>query len=461
MIIAHFGSTLIKRRKLLDESWRFAIAALVMARMFYALWSWVIFTIQPLAIDNFQLSGEPIVSIFRLNDSSAYVYLREVKGQMLTFQPANAQNKIDRQTGSIWSISNGAAISGKFKGSTLQTSNTKASDIFPYHGQIPYPGKWLAMWQRFDANWYLSIANRGYGNIPGDVHFPPLFPLLIHALQPVTRSPFLAGLLIGHAATFLVLKMLYDLFLQWDTQGVVKRALLLFVVFPTFFFCFSAYTEPIFLLAALFALRAMSRHAWLWAGFGVFCAFLIRLQGVALLAPMLYLMWRDPPFLRKLEHWTGFAIPGIAGLLYMYLRVGQGVESTLPFVETDLHARLVAPWQSYWYSVQMIFSGQGTYIDILNWIMTTLFVILLIWGWKKIPLAYNMYTAFSLFVLLTRTVEGQPLMSMSRYSLTLFPSFYVLALAGENPWLRRAIIYMSLLLNLYLSGQFFLWGWVA
>jgi hypothetical protein len=62
---------------------------------------------------------------------------------------------------------------------------------------------------------------------------------------------------------------------------------------------------------------------------------------------------------------------------------------------------------------------------------------------------------------MTRIVETQPLMSMVRYSITLFPSFYVLGLAGENSWIRRAIIYLSILLNLYLSGQFFIWGWVA
>jgi hypothetical protein len=37
----------------------------------------------------------------------------------------------------------------------------------------------------------------------------------------------------------------------------------------------------------------------------------------------------------------------------------------------------------------------------------------------------------------------------------------VLGLAGENRWLRRLIIYTFVPLNLYLSAQFFLWGWVA
>jgi hypothetical protein len=130
-------------------------------------------------------------------------------------------------------------------------------------------------------------------------------------------------------------------------------------------------------------------------------------------------------------------------------------------VESEWHARLVPPWETYWYALETIFTGKATFIDILNWAIMTLFLILLIWGWKRIPLEYNLYTALSLLIILIRIVETQPLISMSRYSLTLFPSFYALSLVGENPWLRRIIVYTSILLALYLSGQFFIWGWVA
>jgi hypothetical protein len=111
--------------------------------------------------------------------------------------------------------------------------------------------------------------------------------------------------------------------------------------------------------------------------------------------------------------------------------------------------------------VKTIFSGQATFIDVLNWGMVTLFVILFVWGWRKIPLEYDLYVAFTLLIILIRIVETQPLISASRYMLALFPSFYSLSLAAENAILRRIIIYTFIPLNLYLSGQFFLWGWVA
>jgi hypothetical protein len=459
--MVNFKNSVVQYWERLDESWRFAITAFLIARLFYFIWSWVIFTIQPLAIQNFELSGEPIVSIFRLKNSEAHVYLRKVNGETLTFQPLGTENVIDQQTGSLWDISSGTAIQGQYQGMHLSTATTKAADIFPYFGVPTFPGALLGLWQRFDANWYLSIADHGYGSIPGDVHFPPFYPLLMRALGPIFGSTFLAGLFISHVATLFALKLLYDAFVGWGEKVISRRALLFFAIFPTSFFLFSAYSEPLFLVVALLSLRAMNSGSWSWAGFWIFCAILIRLQGVALLAPMLFLMWRDRPFLKKPEHWAGLGAATIGALVYLYLRSEQVTESTIPFVETDLHARLVPPWQSYRYAIQTAFSGHATFIDLLNLFITSLFIVLLIWGWKRIALEYNIYTAFSLLIILTRVVEAQPLMSMSRYALTLFPCFYSLGLIGENPWRRRGILYTSLLLNLYLSGQFFLWGWVA
>jgi hypothetical protein len=459
--MTHFTNRIAQRWNAMDESWRLALFVFLIARLFYFIWSWIIFSIQPVAIQNFELLGEPILSVFQLETSHAHVYLRAVHGETLVFQATGDTHLIDQKTNSLWDISDGKAIGGLFEGVALSPAKTKPDDLFPYHGMTPYPGRWLAMWQRFDANWYLSIAENGYGSIPGDIHFPPFYPLLIRALQPLFHNTFLAGLFISNLASIFALKLLYDFFKDLGQRNIAKRAVLFLTIFPAFFFFFSAYSEPVFLIAALLSLRAMKSRAWHWAGFWVFCAILIRLQGVALLAPMLFLMWRDQPFLRKLSHWVGLLIAGAGGLFYLYLRSQLPAESTVPFVETNLHARLTPPWVSYEYSVQSLLAGNATFIDALNWITTTLFILLLLWGWRKLPLEHNIYLLCSLLIFMTRIVETQPLMSMLRYSITLFPSFYILAETAENAWVRRAVVYLYILLSLYLSGQFFLWGWVA
>ena len=456
-----YSDHLVKRWKTLDESWRFAIAAFLVARLFYGLWSWVILTVQPLAVQNINLSGEPVLTIFNLQTSEAYTYLREINGQSLTFRASSENRVTDLPTGSIWDPSTGRALQGHYTGFTLSPSETPPSEIFPYHNAAPHPGRWLAMWQRFDANWYISIAENGYGGIQGDDHFPPLFPMLIRLVQPLFGSTFLAGLFISHLATLYALKLLYDVFFEWGGNPAAKRALFFVLIYPTSFFLFGVYTESLFLVTTLLSIRYMKNRSWAWAGFWAFCSILTRLQGAALLLPILYLMWMDYPLLRKPAHWIGLLLPAAGGLFYLYLRSRQMSSGVLPFVESEWHAHLVPPWETYWYAIQTLSSGNFTFVDILNWASVTLFVILLIGGWRKIPLDYNSYTAGSLLIMLIRIVETQPLISMSRYSLTLFPAFFVLGLAGENPWVRRFIIYTFVPLNMYLSAQFFLWGWVA
>jgi len=447
--------------KRIDESWRFAILTFLVARVFYGLWSLAILTIQPIAVQNIVLSGEPILTVFNLQNSQSYTYLREVQGQVLTFHAVSPFAVADLQTRSTWDISTGMALQGQFQGSKLSRSKTAPSEIFPYHHTKPYPLSWLAIWQRFDANWYTSVAEYGYGTIGGDDHFPPLFPVLIRILTPLFGSAFLAGLLISHLATLFAIKLLYDTFYEWGGNPLAKRTVLFLLIYPTSFFLFSVYTESVFLVAALLSLRQMRKSSWTWAGFWAFCAIITRLQGAALVVPMLTLMWQAKAFLRKPAHWFGLALAGMGGVFYLFLRSTQVTNGLVPLVESDWHAHLVPPWETYWYAIQTLASGRFTFIDLLNWAVVTLFILLLIAGWRKIPLEYNFYTAFSLLIILIRIVDTQPLISMSRYSLTLFPSFFVLGLAGENPWLRRLIIYTFILLNLYLSAQFFLWGWVA
>jgi len=456
-----FKDALVRRWKALNESWRFAIIAFLSIRIFYAIWSLVILAVQPVAVQNIDLSNEPVLTIFNLEKSQAYTYLREINGQTLTFHASSLNTITDLQSGSVWDIATGQALEGTYKGSALSRSKTPPSEIFPYRNVKPYVGQWLALWQRFDANWYTSVAENGYGGIAGDDHFPPLFPLLIRLCKPIVGNAFLAGLLISHLATLYTIKLLYQTFSDWAGTLLAKRSVFFFLIYPTSFFLFSAYSESLFLVTALLSLQQMKKRSWGWAGFWVFCAILTRLQGAALIIPMVYLMWLDRPLLQKPAHWFGLPLPALSGLFYLFLRSRQVTEGAIPFVEPEWHARLTMPWETYWYAVQTLLSGRYTFIDALNWAVATLSICLLIAGWRKVPLEYNLYTAFSLLIILIRIVETQPLISISRYALTLFPAFFVLGLAGENPWIRRLILYTFIPLNLYLSAQFFLWGWVA
>jgi hypothetical protein len=62
---------------------------------------------------------------------------------------------------------------------------------------------------------------------------------------------------------------------------------------------------------------------------------------------------------------------------------------------------------------------------------------------------------------LFRMNNQQPLVSIFRYVLVLFPLFCSLGKWSERPWVNRLIVSAAFLTTLYLSAQFFSWGWVA
>lgn len=443
----------------LDEAWRVAIVAFLVLRCFYAIWSWVILTVQPVAVHYIEIDERPAVVFLSLRTNQTFTYLTEVAGNDLSFRAIDDKTVVDLQTGSRWTISSGTALEGAYQGRRLSPADTPVS-MFPYVSGRPYPDPWLAMWQRFDANWYLSIAEYGYQSYPGTEHFPPFYPLLVSLTLPVIGNSFIAGLVVSHLSALFAIKLLFDLFNEWD-NSLSRQTLLYFLIFPTTFFLFSIYSESLFLLLALLALRAMQRQSWVWAGFWIFCATLTRLQGVALGIPLLYLIFQDRPFLRKFQHWISLGIAGSGMLFYFYLRSVISTDAVVPFTESAFPTRLAPSWETYGYAVQTLLSGTADYIDVLNLLTATILVILLILGWNKMPFEYALYSATSLLIVTARVVEGQPLSGMLRFALTLFPIFYIISLAGNNPWRRRVIIYACLALNLYLSADFFSWGWVA
>jgi hypothetical protein len=126
-----------------------------------------------------------------------------------------------------------------------------------------------------------------------------------------------------------------------------------------------------------------------------------------------------------------------------------------------LHAKFVLPWENVWATVSLLINGKGSIADALNLIVTLGLIAMMFAVWKKLPLEYTLYSLLMLVAPMVRMTTTQPLVSMTRYALVVFPVFIVLGMWGKNPWVNRAVIYVSILLQLYLSAQFILWGWVA
>ncbi|MBI3287148.1 MAG: glycosyltransferase family 39 protein [Chloroflexi bacterium] len=336
----------------------------------------------------------------------------------------------------------------------------------PYQGIPPVQGGLaglvLGPWQRFDGLWYLKIAQWGYSTSE-DIHFPPLYPLLIRIVGSLLADQyFLAAILLSNLFYVLALLHLYRLASREVGPAVGRRALLYLSIFPTAFFFLAPYSEPLFLLFAVASFDHLRRGSWFWAGFWGFLATLTRLQGWVLIFPLLYefLQQQRGRVLRKGDLLSLGLIPA-AIVFYLGLRFAWGLGPLLPMEEPSLHARIVLPWENLLYSLQTLASGRFHQADLLNLGSAVLFALFIVYSWNQLPRSYHAYLISGLLFLTMRWVETQPLNSLSRYVLGLFPAFMYLGQVGQNVIWHRVIVYSSLPLLLYLTGQFVLWGWVA
>ncbi len=333
----------------------------------------------------------------------------------------------------------------------------------PYQGVEPIIGGWaelvFGVWQRFDTLWYLKIATHGYSLEDGSTAYFPLYPLLIRAGGKILLGNYLlATLIISNLAYIGLLFYLYRLTTLLLEEETARRTVVYLAIFPTSFFFLAGYTESLFLLFTLATFWYAHQKRWWLAGILGFLASLTRLQGVILILPLLYFYFERERQARP-ALLTLFLIPlGSASFLLYQNFLGA---SLLDVYQSHLHAQFALPWDNIIATVQKILSPEGTFINIVNLIMTFVFLAMTIVSFRALPLTYSLYMALTMFVLLLRRTTAQPLVSMSRYLLTLFPAFIIWGRWGENPWVNRLIIYPSVALLIYLCGQFAIWGWVA
>ena len=94
----------------------------------------------------------------------------------------------------------------------------------------------LAPLGRWDAVWYLRVAESGYGEGEARAAFFPLYPLLVRTLAtPVGGSPaalLVAAYVVALGAFLVALNLLYRLVVLELGRPLARPALLLLAVFP-------------------------------------------------------------------------------------------------------------------------------------------------------------------------------------------------------------------------------------
>lgn len=149
---------------------------------------------------------------------------------------------------------------------------------------------------RWDAGWYLRVANEGYswdadsaGQQP--IVFFPAYPLLVRMLAaPLGGTPaafILSGLLVSWAAFTWALVYVHRLAMRSGlTRPQATAAVWLLAVYPFAVFYGALYTEALFLLSSVGCFYHVHRREWLPASAWGLLAGLTRPTGWMLTAPL-------------------------------------------------------------------------------------------------------------------------------------------------------------------------------
>ena len=229
-------------------------------------------------------------------------------------------------------------------------------------------------------------------------------------------------------------------------------------------------------------LAARTRH-WAWAGvLGAFAA-ATRSAGVVLLVPLALLWWETSPRRGRDLLWVALVPLGLVAFC-AGLALG-GLDGLEPFHAQDVWFRHWAgPFGGAWDgavaafdSARQLLSGSRTpvyfrpaggdpYIAAAH--NLELFVALLaaipalIGTFRRLPLAYGAYVVAALALPLSWPVAPQPLMSLPRFELVLFPLFMWLGWWTVRGRLRLPVLAALLLgLQCFAAMEFATWHWVA
>ncbi|HUY31179.1 MAG TPA: mannosyltransferase family protein [Pirellulales bacterium] len=198
----------------------------------------------------------------------------------------------------------------------------------------------------FDAEWYSSIATRGYSydvNARSNVAFFPLYPLLARAVAALLPIRIETALLIVSNASFLAALMVLASYARVRypaaPEDLAHYVVLAVALFPTACFFRMPYSESTFLLLCVVSLYGIERRwSMMVLVVVVGLATAARPVGVALLAPLALDIWRrQPSFGRRLSSlgvWLPLACWGLAAYMaYQYAAFGDA----LAFAKTQEH----------------------------------------------------------------------------------------------------------------------------
>ena len=344
----------------------------------------------------------------------------------------------------------------------------------------------LAPLARWDAVWYLRVAESGYGESEARAAFFPLYPLLVRGLATPFGASSAALLVAAYAVAlgaFLgALTLLHRLVSLELGRPLAHPTLLLLAVFPAALYFGAPYAESLFLLLSVGAFYAARTGRWAWAGACAAAAAATRNAGVLLMLPLAIIWWSSRERRPRDGAWILLAPLGLAAFA-LYLGVAEGDALRFAHAHEAWYRELKGPLAGAWDGLVAAFDGvrqiasnqrEVVYFDkaggdpirvaAVNLILFSSLVfgvVACVGAFRRLPPAYGAWVAVGLLLPLSEPVTPEPLMSLPRFLAVLFPIFMWLALwCEEREATARVAAVSAIGLGLF-TAEFATWHWIS
>ncbi len=182
----------------------------------------------------------------------------------------------------------------------------------PARGVAPTFG--LGVFDAYDSLRYYAIATSGYEFLnDGQEHniaFFPLFPLIIKGLMSLGLPFEVAGVLLNNIAFLVGLYYLYFWIQQYQGKEAARWVTAIVTWCPLSMYCTVIYTEGLYLLLSIAALRAFDHKQYTQTVIWGALATATRPTGLALIPALLLASWKErrPPIAYVASLFTGMGV---------------------------------------------------------------------------------------------------------------------------------------------------------
>jgi hypothetical protein len=159
--------------------------------------------------------------------------------------------------------------------------------------------------------------------------------------------------------------------------------------------------------------------------------------------------------------WAVILFPLLAYVGYSLWLTAQGMGSISDAFREYWNLTVVPPWVGFLEFIQRIFAGNLLFVDWVDLILFLVVIVTCIIAIFRLRLEYSIYIWVTLALMFMRGYSSHLFTGFMRYSMTLFPIFWIIPKLVKNRYLEMALLTLSLLVQYLLLWMFLNWYWVA